>query len=363
MALRYSANRILIRCPNWIGDMVAATATLRCLRRNYPDAHITLLLAPYVRAVVEHAPWFDEIVEFDKKRGRMRQMLRVSKHLRRTPRYDLALLLTHSFSASLMAWLSRARIRVGHAREGRSGLLTDAVPWPARERDLELAPKVRLYTSLLDHLGCEGAEEQQPEVFTSPEEEAQCDELLRAHHRDPSKDLLAIVPGAAFGSSKLWPPERFAAAAATLCRQHQMQAMILTGPGEGAIGREVTGCMAVAPITFAAGEMSFALLKGMIRRAALMICNDTGPRHLAIAYDVPVVVIMGPTDPAATASDYQKTTIVRQSVPCAPCYLRTCPLDHQCMRRITPEQVVAAAEELLQRFGPSRPKAGVVNSK
>ena len=136
-----------------------------------------------------------------------------------------------------------------------------------------------------------------------------------------------------------------------------MQAMILTGPGEGAIGREVAGCMAATPITFAAGEMTFAHLKGMIRRAALMLCNDTGPRHLAIAYHVPVVVIMGPTDPAVTASDYQKTTIVRQSVPCAPCYLRTCPLDHQCMRRITPEQVVTAAEELVQRCGPHRPRS------
>ena len=185
MALRYPAERILIRCPNWIGDMVAATASLRCMRENYPQTHITLLLEPYVRTVVAHAPWFDEIVEFDKQRGRLREILRVSKLLRNSPRYDLALLLTHAFSTSLIARLAGAGIRVGHAREGRSWLLTDPVPWPDAGGKPRLTPKVRVYASLLEYLGCEGAEDQRPEVFTSPEEEAQCDELLRKHGREP----------------------------------------------------------------------------------------------------------------------------------------------------------------------------------
>ena len=78
-----------------------------------------------------------------------------------------------------------------------------------------------------------------------------------------------------------------------------------------------------------------------------MICNDTGPRHLAIAYNVPVVVLMGPTSPSVTHSDYARTAILRQEVPCGPCYRRSCPTDHRCMTLITPERVVAAAESLL----------------
>ena len=356
MTLRYAAERILIRCPNWIGDMVAATATIRCMRQNYPDAHIALLLEPYTRPVVENAPWFDELVPFDKKRGRMAAILRVSKKLRRPPRYDLALLMTHSFSTSLIAWLGRAAIRVGHAREGRSWLLTDAVPWPKTGKDWKLVPKVRAYAGLLHYLGCEGADDQRPEVFTSAEEETECEGLLLKHRREPGRDLLAIVPGAAFGSSKLWEPVRFASVADTLAERHTMQALILTGPGEGAIGEEIARHMKTQPILFKEGTMTFGQLKGMVRRCALMICNDTGPRHLGIAYNLPVVTLMGPTDPAVTESDYAKTIIVRRPVECGPCYLRKCPTDHKCMKLITPEMVVTAADDLLKRFGPHKPE-------
>jgi heptosyltransferase-2 len=355
--LRYPAERILIRCPNWIGDMIAATAALRCMRSNYPGAHIALLLKPYVRPVIAHAPWADEVIEAD-PRGGLAGLLATAKRLRRLPRavsgagrpYDLALLLTQSFNSALMVWLARAKRRVGHAREGRSFLLTDAVPWPGRGfSNPRLVPKVLVYSSLLEYLGCARAADRRPEVFTSPEDEAQADELLAARGRETGRPLLAIVPGAAYGASKLWPPERFAGVADALAASRGLQAVLLTGPSEERIGEEIAQAMKSRPISFREGEVSFGALKAIVRRSALMICNDTGPRHLAIAYDVPVVVLMGPTSPVVTDSDYPRTAILRQDVPCAPCYLRRCPTDHRCMRLITPAMVLAAAETLLDK--------------
>ena len=151
-------------------------------------------------------------------------------------RYDLALLLTQSFNSALMVRLARAKRRVGHARDGRSLLLTDAVPWPGRGENPRLVPKVQVYSSLLEYLGCEGAADQRPEVFTSPEDEAQADKLLAARGRDAGRPLLAIVPGAAYGASKLWPPARFAAVADALAASRRLQAVLLTGPGEEPIG-------------------------------------------------------------------------------------------------------------------------------
>lgn len=357
MAVRYPAEQILIRCPNWIGDMVAATAAIRCVRRNYPHAHITLLLRPYVRAVIENAPWLDEIVEFDPVRGKLGEVLRVARRLRRKPRFDLALLLTHSFSSALTVWRGRVKRRVGHARNGRSWMLTDAVPRPRMGKNKHLVPKVQVYAELLEYLGCECTDIQRPELFTSEEDETRCDRLLKEHGRDEGKALLVIVPGAAFGSSKLWEPARFSTVADALTGKRNMQAAILTGPGEGPIGDEIARHMRNSPILFAEGEMSFGVLKATVRRSALMICNDTGPRHVAIAYNIPVVVLMGPTDPIVTASDYKKTIILRQDVPCGPCYRRTCPTDHRCMKLITPEMVTGAAEELFDRYG-KRPEAG-----
>jgi heptosyltransferase-2 len=346
LPLRYPAERILIRCPNWIGDMIAATAALRCMRANYPRAHIALLLKAYVRPVIAHAPWADEVVEVDPRGGPSGLFATVSR-LRRAPPYDLALLLTQSFNSALMVRLAGAKRRVGHARDGRSLLLTDAVPWPGRGENPRLVPKVQVYSSLLEHLGCEGAGDQRPEVFTAPEDEAQAEKLLAERGRDAGRPLLAIVPGAAYGASKLWPPARFATVADALAASRGLQAVLLTGPGEERIGAEIAQAMKGRPITFREGEVSFGALKAIVRRSALMICNDTGPRHLAIAYNIPVVVLMGPTSPVVTHSDYPRTVILRQDVPCAPCYLRRCPTDHRCMTLITPEMVISAAETLL----------------
>jgi len=348
MALRYPADRILIRCPNWIGDMVAATAALRCVRNNYPRAHITLLLRPYVRPVVENALWYNEVIEYDSQKGwsGMRAAVRA---LRSEPRYDLALLLTHSTSSALVAWLAGARRRAGHGRHGRSLLLTDAVPWPATGPDRDLVSKMTLYSSLLDYLGLEGVRTMRPQLFTSPEDEAAVTRLLAERGVDPARGLLAIVPGAAYGASKLWPPERFAAAADELARRDGLQPMILTGPGESRIAQEIAGEVRAGPITFDEREMTFGRLKALIRRSRLLLCNDTGPRHVGIAYNVPTVVLMGPTSPRVTDSDYARTTILRQEVPCSPCYLRACPTDHRCMELITVPMVVDAAEELLKR--------------
>lgn len=344
---RYPAERIVIRCPNWIGDMVAATMALRSVRRTWPQARVALLLQPYVRPVIENAPWFDEIIEQDQQHG---GILGAAKQLR-AGRFDLALLLTHSFSSALTAWLGRARIRVGHGRDGRSWLLTDAVPWPGQPPRPEWCPKVKVYGSLLEYLGCEGADDQRPELFTSPEDESRADALLKKHACDGSRSLMALVPGAAYGASKLWAPERFARAADELSRGHGLQAMILTGPGEGPIGRDIASKMKESPVLFREGEVDFGILKALVRRCALMLCNDTGPRHVAIAYNVPTVVLMGPTSPVVTESNYERTIIVRQDVPCGPCYLRTCPTDHRCMELISPELVVGAAEDLLTRYG------------
>jgi lipopolysaccharide heptosyltransferase II len=354
MTLRYSASRILIRCPNWIGDMVAATAALRCMRRNYPEAHITLLLEPYARPVVENAPWFDEIEEFHKGHARVAESIRIACHLREKPRYDLALLLTHSFNSALISRAGAAKVRVGHARSHRSWLLTDPVPWPKSGRDWWKIGKVSVYSSLLEYLGCEGADEQHPEVFTSEQEETETEAILESHGWDRAKPLLAIVPGAAFGSSKLWEPKRFAQVADHFANQHNMQTLLLTGPAEADIGRAIEEVMATRPIRFGPGETHFGHLKSLIRRSALMVCNDTGPRHLGIAYNLPVVTLMGPTDPAVTESDYAKTIVVRQDVPCAPCYKRKCPRgDHICMKAIKAEMVIEAAESLLKQYRPS----------
>jgi heptosyltransferase-2 len=84
------------------------------------------------------------------------------------------------------------------------------------------------------------------------------------------------------------------------------------------------------------------VLKPLVRRAAAMVTPDSGPRHVAVAFGVPTVVLMGPTDPGYTGRNLQRTTILRHDVECGPCHLPVCPLDHRCMTLITVDEVLAA---------------------
>jgi heptosyltransferase II len=94
--------------------------------------------------------------------------------------------------------------------------------------------------------------------------------------------------------------------------------------------------------------LSIGALKRIVARSSLMLCNDTGPRHFAAALQIPTVTLFGPTDPiwAQTYSTNEK--ILRLPVPCGPCQLKQCPIDHRCMKDLTTEMVYNALKEMLQ---------------
>jgi heptosyltransferase-2 len=88
-------------------------------------------------------------------------------------------------------------------------------------------------------------------------------------------------------------------------------------------------------------------VKALVVRSRLVLTNDTGPRHIAVALDRPAVVVMGPTDPRHTAQHLERQRVLREPLECSPCQRKTCPIDHRCMTRLAPERAIAAAEELL----------------
>jgi heptosyltransferase-2 len=93
--------------------------------------------------------------------------------------------------------------------------------------------------------------------------------------------------------------------------------------------------------------LDLAELKALIAGASLVLSNDTGPRQIAVAFDRPVVVLMGPTDPRHTASQLERQRVLREVVPCGPCHQARCPIDHRCMTGISPFRAIAAAKDLL----------------
>ncbi len=338
--------RIVVFAPNWVGDAVMFTPALRAIRQRFADAHISLLGRPAPTATLTPNPWTDEIVVF--KGG----VLASARALRRG-RFDLAVLGPNSFRSALVARLGGVRRRVGYDRDGRELLLTDRIP-PRRDAGGEFAvvPAIDYYLALAGHLGCD-IDDKRMELAVAEADAAFAGTMLDKVEADKARPIVLLNPGASYGSSKVYPAKRFAAVADALIERRRAQIVINAGPNEHPIAAAVEDAMEHPPIlNLAFVPNTLGLLKAMVRISDLMITNDTGPRHFAAAFGVPVVTIFGPTDPAWTEIYYDRERIVRVDVSCGPCRKKECPLPvgperHQCMLKIQPETVLEKAEELL----------------
>ncbi|MFW6146740.1 MAG: lipopolysaccharide heptosyltransferase II [Planctomycetota bacterium] len=347
-----SAQRIVVVVPTWVGDAVMATPTLRAIRRRLPDAHIAWLGGAAALDTLAGLDWADELLA-DPSKGHGLRGLRRGAALLRAGRFDLAVLLSNAFRTALLARLGRVRRRVGYDRDGRRLLLTDRLAVPRDEHGrFAVVAALEYYLAVADHLGCDTSDRSMALAVEAADRDAADAMLAEAGVADGER-IVIINPGASFGSSKLWMPERFAAVADALIETRGARIIINAAPAEKPIAAAVAEAMDHAPaITFAERDNTLGLLKALTARAGLMITGDTGPRHVAAALGCAVVTLFGPTDPFWTTIPFVRERIVRVEATCGPCQRKTCPLKpgpkhHICMRMITTEMVLAAAEQLL----------------
>ncbi len=327
-----------------------ATPALKAIRLRFPRSHIAWLVKPYVKKVIEDLPYCDEILEYDdKKKDRgVGGLISWAGRLRRE-QFDLAILLPNSFSSALMVFLAGIKRRVGYSREGRAIMLTDPIRPIRNGTKIVPIPMVEYYLRITDSLRC-------PRVTTTPElsfssaarEEAQA--ILDRCGVSEERITIVMIPGAAYGSSKCWRPEYFAQVADHLINSYACNLLIVPGPEETEIARDIEARMHSTPYVLTDPVVPLDVLMAIIQASSLVITNDTGPRHFAVAFNKPVVVIMGPTDPRYTNLNLEKTFVLRQDIDCSPCHLKVCPRDHLCMTAITPDNVTQAAGRLIDQF-------------
>jgi heptosyltransferase-2 len=346
---------VAVFLPNWVGDAVMATPALRALRAHFADAQLIGVLKPYIAGVLEGSPWLDRVVLLDRQGPWPRRWPAVALALRRQP-IDLAILFPNSFRSALVAWLGGCRRRVGYVRHGRGPLLTDRL-WPrldARARPVP-SPILDDYNRLAEHVGC-APPSRRMELFTRPRDEEQADALWRRLGLDTHPEVICLNPGAAFGSAKHWPAEYFAALARVLVDRRRSGVLVLCGPAERRLARRIAHLADRPAVHHLADEpLSLGLTKACIRRCDLLVTTDSGPRHFAAAFDRPVITLFGPTHIAWTETYHPRAIHLQKPVPCGPCQRRVCPLDHCCMKWLTPADVFPAALELLTRYPPQRP--------
>jgi len=344
MKKRYVPSRIAIGCPNWIGDAVMATPALRAVRRGFPESHIALLLKPNISELLNGLPFFDEMIPIPADQD-FRSLARLAFALRRK-NFDLGLIFTHSFRSAMFARLAGVRRRVGYSAQGRGFLLTDALHFPTEGRRKRPQYMGDEYLGIVRYVGCK-ATDRSPELAFTSEAMARAEELLSLSGTEEERPLVGIAPGAFFGPSKLWYPERWAAVADALVDRSEALVFILTAPVERELYQQIESNMRTRPAPLRETPVSLDLLKAIVSELDLLLCTDCGVRHVAVAFGVPTVVIMGPTDPRYTQTECEKGVVVRKEVECSPCHKKVCPTDHRCMQRITPEMVLEAASGLL----------------
>jgi len=335
---------LAVRCPTWVGDIVMATPVFECLRANLPQTKIVGVLKKSAHGILQDSPWFDGFVDAsDKSWAGFRQM----RHQLRAFAPDAAVLLTNSLRSALTMRLSGVKTVYGYRREWRGPLLAGGPTVARNEHGIIPIPMVDYYLEICRSLGLEIPVPVKPKLFIGQALRRRGEALLQKYGIDESDFVIGLNPGASFGPSKCWPAEYFAELA-TQCREHlATKVIIFSGPGEEGIVQTILDRTDVDLIDTRADRVDLELLKPLVQRCNLMITNDTGPRHYAVAFDVPIVVIMGSTDPRYTASNLEQTAVVRRELPCSPCHKKICPRQHECMRDIKPAEVFAAAEALL----------------
>lgn len=347
-------NRILIRGVNWVGDAVMTMPAIRCLRDHFGQSSISLMVKPWVLELFRHDPNIDETIEYAKEFAGLRGKFKAASRLRQGE-FDCAFLLQNAFDAALTAALAGIPGRIGYARDWRSPLLTRAVQV---DREILRLHHIRYYLSLLQRAGLRDVRYRLPWIYPSIPERLEAQRTLHALRRP----VIALNPGAAYGSAKRWPAEKFARVATRVIADLGGSVVIFGSARESKIGSEIIAALDRDFVTDStvrdlSGRTGLGNLCDLIAQSDALVTNDSGPLHIAYAVGTPMVALFGSTDPALTgppesafegAEFSYRFRVLKSDVPCSPCFERTCRLgDLRCMEQLEPETVVACLREVL----------------
>lgn len=346
LSLSESPQKIIVRMPNWLGDLVMATPILTDLRHHWPEAKITTLCQGTLSTVIQEDPHIDHHLNFKRPKGWLgRQTHQEIIDPLKKGGFDLGILMTNSFSSAYWFWRGDVQNRIGYATHKRSLLLNHPVPFPAQRDSQHL---VITYKMLLEPLGIPVSETPPRLYLTQPEQE-EARNKLASYGIDPSDLLIGINPGAAYGSAKCWLPERFKQLSKKLLENARLKIVFFGDQAGSPLVEDICAGLPTSRVVNLAAKTTLRELIACIQACHLFLTNDSGPMHVASALNVPLIALFGSTSDVAT-SPYQGGTVIHKHVPCSPCYRRECPIDFRCMTRIEVKEVYDEVQRFLNFF-------------
>jgi lipopolysaccharide heptosyltransferase II len=342
-------NVLCVRLDN-IGDVLMTTPAIRALRESVPGRRITLLtspgaadVAPFVREVDQvitfAAPWMKATEDGPTMDGAMIVQLAARG-------FDAAVIFTvysqNPLPAAYLTYLAGIPLRLAHCRENPYRLLSDWVPDP--EPTKMVRHEVRRQLDLVASVGCRASNERLS--FSVPRRARdQARRKLYALGVDTERPLVIAHPGAT-AASRRYPAGSFARALELLARRAGCEIVFTGDEREAMLVSEIQASIGVRTHSLA-GQLSLGELGAAIAAASVLVCNNTGPAHIAAAVGTPVVDLYALTNPQHTPWKVP-SRVLFSDVSCRYCYKSVCPSGHHgCLRGVAPEAVADAACELL----------------
>ena len=343
--------RLAVFMPNWVGDAVMATPALRALSQWMAGrGHMLGVMQPVVSEVLRGSPWFADEILFSKRSWRSRLELAVRL---RAERIDTIVLLTNSLWTAAVAKLAGAGRRIGYARDGRGWMLSQSLPVLKRSGQNVAVPAVDYYLQLAEKLiGC-STSDRRMQLTVDRDDLSLADRLWKQIGFSDQRPTVVINSSGAWGAAKLWPVDHVEQLARRIAENHQWQVLLHCGPAERAAADAVAArvdhrqvrSMGQSP------ELPIGLTKAVLARASAVVSTDSGPRHIAVALNRPVVSLFGPTDPAWTTTyNAGEIELGVHNLPCRGCWEKVCPLKHhRCMRDLGVETVYGSVVQAVHR--------------
>ena len=314
--------KILIILPNWLGDAIMTTPAIELLSKYHPNAKFTFVGNYVSIEALKHHPLCERAIVDETKKASNR-FLATYKLAKELGEFDLAVTFRNQLHSSLLLRFTNTVVCI--ARHS----------WHT--------PKIKSTQHLClqyAQLAMTNVDDYKGDISTLK---------LYIEPKKFEKPTLGINAGATYGSAKRWYPERFAEVASKFSDRFDI--IIFGGPNEVEMADEIEQNLKaknVTDYTNLAGKTNIEELCSNIGGCSLFITNDSGPMHIAAAYQVPTVAIFGPTKHKETSQWMnEKSKIVRHDMACSPCMKRECPLKHhECMTSITAQEVIEAVREL-----------------
>lgn len=343
--------KILIIRFSSIGDIVLASPLIRILRNHFKKAEIDMLVAEEYKEILEANPHLNQVITFDRSTG-LSGLLKLSGQIRKT-RYDLIIDIHRKIRSCLITFLSGAGQVITYRKRSLLRLLLVHFKLNLYR---EISPVPELYLKPLKRFGLEN-DGQGLEFWIRPEKrEATANRLYQKGLKE--EDILIALAPSAKWETKQWPAKSFIQAANQLAEKEKAFIVILGGHADQQLCQGIANSIK-GRVWMAAGKLSLAQTAAALERSSLLITNDSGVMHIASAVRTPVVAIFGPTCREFGFYPYGgKSVVLERSLPCRPCATignRQCKIgSHDCMRLISVEEVLEAAEGMVEERGKGR---------